>query len=202
MLTTEFRSGLYAMFSDFFAFPVRKDNLLFDREVLAEAAALLDSDAPPTVGDGQLLELQTAYTGLFINRPGGVQAPPYGSVYLETEPLLMGESTRAVLAVYREAGVNPEDSAEPPDALSLELEFMAHLADQEARARKDGNLAMAEELLRRQGSFCREYLHPWVFDFCQRVTGDETAHPLYRWGAHLLECFSRTEELYLSGQSA
>lgn len=201
MLSAELRSSLYAMFSDYFAFPDKADSPLFDQEMLAEAAALLGIDGPPMIGAGKTLELQTAYTGLFINRPGGVLAHPYGAVYLESESRLMGESTRAVLAAYQEIGMNPGDSSEPPDSLSLELEFMAHLTEQEAQALKAGNQAAAERFRQRQGDFSQNYLHPWLFEFCSCVTEDETAHPLYRWGARLLACFSRTEELSLTNRS-
>ena len=202
MFSAELRSSLYAMFSDYFAFPDKADSPLFDQEMLSEAASLLGIAGPPMISAGKTLELQTAYTWLFINRPGGVLAHPYGAVYLESEPRLMGESTRAVLAAYQETGMNPEDSSEPPDSLTLELEFMAHLTDQEARALKAGNREVAESFRKRQGDFSQNYLHPWLFEFCSCVTDDETAHPLYHWGARLLACFGRTEELSLPSRSA
>ncbi len=202
MLSPELRSGLYAILSDLFAFPDGVAAVPLDQENLEEAAFLLGAEAPPGQGIKALAELQTAYTGLFINRPGGVPAPPYGAVYLESEPRLMGESTRAVLAAYREAGVSPEDSSEPPDSLWLELEFMAHLAEEEARALEDSDGEAAEGYARRQAAFCREFLHPWVFEFCGRLDGDETAHPLYRWGARLLERFSRLERERFAGSPA
>ena len=200
MLSPELRSSLYSLFSDLFTFPDQDSNPLLDRDMLEEVANLLGIVGPPPIGVEELVELQAAYTGLFINRPGGVLAHLYAAVYLESEPRLMGESTRAALAAYQEAGLNPEQSTEPPDSLPLELEFMSYLAEKQDQAIKTGDLDAAEEFLRKQVSFCRNCLYPWVYQFCARLTDDETAHPLYRWGAQLLERFCQMEELYLSDQ--
>lgn len=194
MYSPQLRSSLYGLLSDFFLHPDPQRSPFFDEELLKEAAAQVGIADPPQVVPADIQDLQTAFTGLFVNRLGGVRAHPYGAVYLETEPRLMGKSSQAVLAAYREAGMVPEDTAEPPDALTLELAFMAHLAEAEARAAEAGDQAALEAARQKQASFCRTYLHPWIFEFCQRVIDDETAHPLYRWGARLLEQFSRKEQ--------
>ena len=198
MHSPQLRSSLYGLLSDFFFYPDPQRSPLFDEELLKEAAARVGIGDPPQVVAADIQDLQTAFTGLFVNRLGGVRAHPYGAVYLDTEPRLMGKSSQAVLAAYREAGIVPEDTAEPPDALTLELAFMAHLADAEAQAGEAGDKVALEEARQKQASFCQNYLHPWIFEFCQRVIDDETAHPLYRWGACLLEQFSRQEQAGLS----
>jgi len=57
--------------------------------------------------------LKVDYGKLFAG-PFEVHAPPYGSVYLEGERRVMGESTRDAARLYREAGVDI-DFEEPPD---------------------------------------------------------------------------------------
>ncbi|HKL25539.1 MAG TPA: molecular chaperone TorD family protein [Desulfuromonadales bacterium] len=202
MHSPELRNGLYGLLSDFFHYPALRESPIFDQELLQEVAARVGTDDPPQVAVDDIHELQTAYTGLFVNRLGGVRAHPYGAVYLETEPRLMGKSSQGVVAAYREAGIRPEDSAEPPDALVLELAFMAHLTEAEVQAAAAGDQAALEQTREQQIKFCRDYLHPWIFEFCRRVTEDETAHPLYRWGARLLEKFSRQEQAGMSAGPA
>lgn len=198
MISAQLRSNLYGMLSDFFLYPDHEGSLLFDRELLHDAAALMEIDGPPEVKVQEIQELQMAFTGLFVNRLGGVRAHPYGAVYLEAEPRLMGDSSQAVLAAYREAGLTPEDSSEPPDSLTMELAFMAHLTQTEALAIETGDNKAREDTRLKQIKFCRDFLHPWVFRFCRRLTGDETAHPLYGWGACLLEDFSLKEQQWMA----
>lgn len=198
MRSPQLRSSLYGLLSDFFHYPDPQKSPLLDEELLKEAAAHVGIADPPHVVVADIQDLQTAFTGLFVNRLGGVRAHPYGAVYLDAEPRLMGKSSQAVLAAYREAGMVPEDTAEPPDALTLELAFMAHLADAEAQALEAGDQVALKTARQQQASFCQMFLHPWIFQFCRRVIGDETAHPLYHWGARLLEQFSRQEQTGMS----
>jgi TorA maturation chaperone TorD len=50
-----------------------------------------------------------------------------------------------------------------------------------------GDVEGARSAVRKQGDFCRALLHPWVPEFCRRIRDDRDAHPLYTWGAGLLE---------------
>src|SRR3989304_4531298 len=60
-------------------------------------------------------ELLVEYSRLFIG-PFGVIAPPYGSVYLDGERRVMGDSTMKVIGMYRDEGLSgPSDATALPD---------------------------------------------------------------------------------------
>ncbi len=150
------------------------------------------------MSNGRLLkELQIAYTGLFINRLGGAPALPYGSVYLEGEKRLVGESTRRVATAYDAEGLSVQEGDEPPDFLATELEFLYFLLEQEEKALKRQDVAAARATGAKQAGFVQAFLLPWVFTFSDRVQQTPDAHPLYRWGAALLARFFHHERQWL-----
>lgn len=118
-------------------------------------------------------ELKAAHAGLFIG-PFELGAPPYGSIYLENTRRVMGDSTVAVQKLYRSAGLSLE-VAEAPDHIALELEFMHFLimgeADSVARDDRDEAKAFAAT----QSHFLRNYLAPWVPEFCAAIRKSTTS---------------------------
>jgi TorA maturation chaperone TorD len=198
MLHVYQRKKLYALLSALFSYPTSElqgELAEWDAGKLRE----LFPECPPcpAVDEKLLPELETAYTDLFINRLGGVPAPPYGSVYLEQEPRLMGSSTEQVLAAYQKAGLTIEGSPEPPDYLPTELEFLYFLVDQEEEALQKKKLEAAREALGRQKGFLQQLFSPWAMLFCEKVLEEANAHPLYRWGACLLREFIASEHKWL-----
>ncbi len=121
---------------------------------------------PPPEADE---DLEYDFNRLFVG-PGRLAAPPYASVYLETEPRLMGETTLLVRAVYHALGLaSPRQSALPDDHLSLELD--AALALRAAAGEADGPEMAA---LRRY--FLAEHLGRWLPAFAARVR-EASPHP-------------------------
>jgi len=107
------------------------------RELIEELAASAKSIYPSLASVGEKLKeivpqvelqpLQVEYARLFVG-PFHVEAPPYGSVYLETNGRLMGESTIAVKKFYQKYGLElDQDFSELPDHISAELEFVYYL---------------------------------------------------------------------------
>ncbi len=98
--------------------------------------------------------------------------PPYESLY--REGVLHGESTREVIEAYHAFEVHPSGAmeGEPADHISLELDFMRHLATLESDA------GTAEELmgiLRAEDDFLDRHLCQWVGGLRQRIDDqDET----------------------------
>lgn len=95
-----------------------------DGRAMAAACVMLaqaDPDGAPadtTSAD----ELEFAFNRLFVG-PGKVAAPPYASVYLESDHRLMGEATRRVAAIYDALGLSsPLPGSLPEDHLALELD--------------------------------------------------------------------------------
>ena len=66
------------------------------------------------------------FNRLFVG-PGVVPAPPYASVYLEPEPLLMGRSTLAVRELLHALGVAAPEG-QPDDFIACELDAWGMLA--------------------------------------------------------------------------
>lgn len=195
MLHVSERKDIYALLIALFSYPDEELLAALDRGDAARVAGLLPDcpGPPPLQGPERLQALQVAFTDLFINRLGGAPAPPYGSIYIEEEGRLMGTSTLLVGEAYRGEGLAVEGSPEPPDYLATELEFLYYLVDQEQEALRQGDLEVSRSAVRKQADFCRALLHPWVPEFCRRIGDDQGGHPLYRWGAELLERFCRME---------
>lgn len=187
------RQSLYSTLAVFFRYP--DEDLLdviddLDVELLAD---IFPGVAEPPLPETDLLEqLQTEYTGFFINAPGGVPAPPYGSVYLEPGHQVMGETTRAVEAFYADAGLAMEGSEEPADYLPIELEFMAYLTDLEVVADAEEREADVAETRLDQARFLKQHLGAWVPKFCQQAAAGEPP-AFYAWAIDLLQQFVAAE---------
>jgi len=197
MLHVQERKNLYAFLAALFSYPGAELSARLREGEAAALAALLPTVGPPPAPDATALELEVAYTDLFINRFGGAPAPPYGSVYLEQDARLMGQTTLHVAAAYSSQGLAHEGSNEPPDYLPTELEFLYYLVEQEEAALGRRDPAAARTAAEHQARFCRTLLHPWIPAFCDRLEADDRVPPLYRWGSRLLREFCRLEQEWL-----
>lgn len=114
-------------------------------------------------------ELLVEYTRLFLG-PFGVIAPPYGSVYLDGEQRVMGDSTMEVIRRYRNEGLSgSSDVRELPDHVSVELEFMSYLVFKEIKALEICDPGAAAEAVEKQEKFSAEILRRWIPPFCERI---------------------------------
>lgn len=82
-------------------------------------------------------QLLLSYSDLFMS-PFGAKAYPYGSIYLDKEPLLMGDSTIEAQKFYDEAGLKTDIEC-PSDHIAIELEFMSLLEGRIAQAISESN---------------------------------------------------------------
>lgn len=139
-----------------------------------------------------LESLLVDYTRLFL---GPVDAParPYGALWLGTEPVLMQDSTVAVMRLYAEGGFEiAEDFREAPDHIAAELEFLYLLLFRERCARRDGAAAAAAEAEGLRGRFLGQHLGRWAGPFSRAMRGAaETAY--YRELADLTASFVSLE---------
>jgi TorA maturation chaperone TorD/Pyruvate/2-oxoacid:ferredoxin oxidoreductase delta subunit len=146
--------------------------LLGALKVLDGALALAwKSVLPPEDGTGSPPngDLTGAHNRLFVG-PLPPLAHPYESVYRTPEARLMGEVTTQVRRAYAEAGLAiAEECRQLPDHLTIELEFMAFLANEEANALEQRNDDLACAILERQAAFLRDHLTRWVPEFSHRV---------------------------------
>lgn len=152
---TELRLALFQLLQAAYTAPSTPDLA----EALDELAAIyLDlverPVAPLGLPDGAADAAE--FHRLFVG-PGALIAPPYESVYLSPEQVLMQAETLAVRQFYRSNGKElAPDRREPDDHLAFELEFYAHLQTE----------ANGLDAMRR---FCTEHLQRWVPAFCERV---------------------------------
>jgi len=159
-------------------------------------------------------ELAVEYARLFIGPPTPAVSP-YETIHVDSEPdapalLMVGPSARAVLAAYREAGVNmAEGTNEPPDHIATEFEFMHYLCVKEAAALQagsgveagaeasaDGDAEAAIDAVdtdattwhQRQQTFIASHIAAWVPDFATMVESVST-HSFYPALASLARAF-------------
>lgn len=155
-----------------------KNLVALSKEVCPEAASIfVRMEQAFSSSDEE--ELLIEYASLFVG-PYELKAPPYGSIYLDGERRVMGDSTLKVIKLYEEAGLVMDRSfKELPDHIAVELEFMYYLIYKEAEAleHSDGEQARAFREMRNQ--FLKQYLGPWVPPFCEKIK-QSTDHPFYK----------------------
>lgn len=132
---------------------------------LAADARRLGEDYSAEGHDALLLD----YTRLFLG-PNQIIAKPYGSVWLEGQNAVMGESTMAVLKLYEEGGFDmSEEFREVPDHIAVELEFLYLLIYRENEAHRNGQHDAQEAKAALRKRFLVEHLGRWVGPFTSAV---------------------------------
>lgn len=188
------RAVVYQKLADVFRPP--SPALAEDAKALAEALELLDSKSGPdaarlaagqyTEADRQAITIDHA--ALFIG-PFLVPAPPYGSVYLEKERKLMGDSTMAVRQHYLQIGLDlSPDFKEAPDHICAELEFMHVLVHQAIAAIDAGDRGLLAAAIGRQQTFLERHLGAWVPAFADTIV-EHAQTAFYRLLASVLRGF-------------
>jgi TorA maturation chaperone TorD len=145
-------------------------------------------------------DLLLDYTRLFLG-PNHIIAKPYGSVWLDQDGPLMGDSTVAVLSLYQEGGFDIDEGfRELPDHIAAELEFLYLLIFRENEAHQLGKPKEQEIKAALRKRFLGEHLGRWVTPFTTAVReGAETLY--YRELAELTDKFINLEAGNLSPQN-
>ncbi len=145
------------------------------RPELTADARRLREDYAAEGHDALLLD----YTRLFLG-PDHIIAKPYGSVWLEGDNTIMGESTMAVLELYKEGGFDmSEEFREVPDHIAVELEFLYLLIYRENEAHRNGELEALQAKADLRKRFLDEHLGRWVGPFTA-VVGAGAQSGFYR----------------------
>jgi len=114
-------------------------------------------------------DLLVAYAKLFVG-PNELLAPPYGSVYLDGEKTVMGDSTMEVIKMYEEQGLSMDgEFRNLPDHVTVELEFMYYLIFKEVEALEKSQWDAALDLIKTQEFFLDNFLQRWVNPFCDKI---------------------------------
>jgi TorA maturation chaperone TorD len=129
------------------------------------------------------------YSRLFLG-PFSILAKPYGSVYLDGEKVVMGDSTMQALELYREGGFDvAEDFREMPDHIAVELEFLYLLSFRISQVSDDEEQTRLVALKHR---FLENHLGRWVGTLSAAIrNGAET--DFYKQLASLTEAFVRED---------
>ena len=132
--------------------------------------------------------LAEEYSQLFIV-PGGLSLCE--SVW--EKGLLLQEPASKVRAFYKRCGFElPEDFNGFPDHMGVELSFMGHLADSEAKSWKDGKDKIAKVYGELQVEFLKKHLNKWALKCCEEVKRC-TFSDFYRDIAQLTQDFLQSE---------
>ncbi|MFH2121467.1 MAG: molecular chaperone TorD family protein [Pseudomonadota bacterium] len=114
-------------------------------------------------------ELLVAYAKLFVG-PNELLAPPYGSVYLDGEKMVMGDSTLEVIKLYEEQGLSMDSEFRNlPDHITAELEFMHYLIFKEVAALENSQWEEALDFIKTQKLFFDQFLKRWIKPFCDKI---------------------------------
>ncbi len=117
-------------------------------------------------------DLEAAYVSIFVNSREGIVAPLYHSCYETPDNIVMGPPAVYMMKRLRELGLSIRESYshEPPDHISIELEFLYSLI---LRCLKE------EHFRQEASSFAIEFMLPWVTNMCHRLDEVETVCPFY-----------------------
>jgi TorA maturation chaperone TorD len=155
---------------------------------LAAHAQRLGQDYAAEGQDALLLD----YTRLFLG-PNHIIAKPYGSVWLEGQNSVMGDSTMAVLKLYEEGGFDmSEEFREVPDHIAVELEFFYLLIYRENEAQRNGQSEEQEAKAALRKRFLDQHLGRWAGPFTAAVRAGAQSS-FYRQLAELTDRFISME---------
>lgn len=136
----------------------------------ADLAASLEAfSAVEAPSAASLLALEYEFNKLF-NGPQPPKAPPYSSVYLEPEPVLMGESTMQIRRLYAALGLAPPQGGRPDDFIGYELEAWLILNEIIERSQDEAALTARRWLER--------HLVSWLPLFVGAVEKSEPSPPI------------------------
>lgn len=152
------------------------DSFKEDAEMLAGSLEQADKE-----------ELILDYAALFVGY-FQLQAPPYGSVYLDIAKTVNSESTAAVADVYKKFGLNVEpDMKEPADHIAIELEFIqTALITINNMKKQNRETTEPEQVL---NDFLNKLFKPFVSQMCEMMQKNATTD-FYRYLGSLLEKFA------------
>ena len=112
-------------------------------------------------------DTQVEYVRLFDYRP---PCKIYESGHVKLKSDNPAQLYLLIEACYEQFGLTLSDTfKDPPDHLSIELEFMHFLAHKQARAIQAGNQADVEKYLGAQKDFSANHITQWVPEFCDRL---------------------------------
>lgn len=112
-------------------------------------------------------QLEECYVRLFISAKGGIVAPLYESCYEFEGAPLMGRAATEMKERFETKGMSVAYNVqEPPDHISIELEYLYFLLDKGWRDKYDALIVEAAE-------FSSNTLLPWVSELSEKLASEE-----------------------------
>jgi len=159
----------------------KPDQLYLSNEVLANYSQ--------ANGEEYLLMLYE-FNRLFVG-PRAPVAPPYESVHLNTDHLVMGEQTLTVRKLYRRENLQAVwQRHEPDDFIATELEFAAYLLSRIIEAQTVRNNAKVQLYKTLYDEFWDHHLGLWLETFAQLVA-QSAKHPVFSALSSILSTLSK-----------
>ena len=144
--------------------------------------------------------LRIEFSQLFVG-PFKLPAPPYGSVYLEPDRRIMGDTTLEVIKWYnREDLFISEDFKELPDHIAVELEFMYYIIFKEVQTYLNEKFEDAKSFHEKQHNFFNSYLYQWVPVFCSEIK-ENTDKNYFYYLSEALRSFINKERITLTSEA-
>jgi TorA-specific chaperone len=118
-------------------------------------------------GDSLYQHLEEGYVRLFMSAKGGITAPLYESCYEFEGAPLMGRAAAEMKERFKTKNLSVADTIqEPPDHLSIELEYLYFLLDKGWREEDDALVTEAAE-------FASDTMLPWVSELSEKLASEE-----------------------------
>ncbi len=199
--TESARQNCYEAFVKCYNIPTQ--SLKKDLIVLLDNLLKIESQAVPMVrnmiadmGKVSADVLKVDFTRLFAG-PYGLPAPPYGSVYLENERKVMGNSTMDALSHYQTFGLDiAEGLKEVPDHITIELEFMFFLIYKEIESILSNDPGSLQLYVTEQLSFLNDHINAWILQFTGNII-EFTGTDFYSNLGMATRLFIKEDSLYL-----
>ncbi|MDQ7094062.1 molecular chaperone TorD family protein [Desulfosporosinus sp. PR] len=126
----------------------------------------------------ELRQMCFEFNRLFVG-PTSPIAPPYESVYLSPERLVMQEHTLEVRQMYQaENLMATSQGTAPDDFIATELEFAAYLLNCVSRESSRGNSSNAVKYLDLYNEFMQKHPQRWLKLFAASVL-ENARHPVF-----------------------
>jgi len=130
-------------------------------------------------------DVEFIFNRLFVG-PSALEAPPFASIYLDTEPLVMGKTTIQVRKMYASIGLeSPWKNQLPDDHISLELDAalaMNHVAQE----------SFSNEIAEIRSRFVA-HMDAWVSQFVDSIYNAPSSHPAISFAAGCLSYWMKRQ---------
>lgn len=144
-------------------------NLAASLNYVFPEAAIFSNEMENAILNCSNEELSVEYAKLFVG-PYELKAPPYGSIYLDKERKVMGDSTMEVMQIYNDAGLSIDSEFhELPDHVAVELEFMYYLIYRETEAIERCEIEKSSDYVKTQDLFLDKFMCRWIPPFCKKI---------------------------------